>query len=105
MSLPRALNALARGEIERPIDAGSVGALLPATPIVPKTPRPPPRRYPEELEQEAQNAADRDAMRFRLEAKRMAVAASAVDAERRHQINRRLDEAEQYLREEMRHAR
>lgn len=109
MSLPQALNALRRGEFERPID-GAIGEVLaPDMPAQP-APSPQPLSYEAELDEARIDArVDRDAMRDRIRRKRDELQASALysadpranlaDSRRRHQITARLDEAERQLME------
>jgi hypothetical protein len=114
MSLPAALNALRAGTIEPPTDSPSTltGLTFDAVPVR-KIPQPPRRpAWQQELdaavaETERQRAADAAELRIRIIAKRQELQNSAIsstdvreataDAQRRHQIARRLDEAEAQL--------
>jgi hypothetical protein len=111
MSLVEAMNALERGEIERPPE-GALGALMDPFAELPVRPAPPPARHAETdivAEWQAEKRAIAAEMLACIQRKRAAVNASAVysrdalantqDAARRHQITKRLDEAEQQLTE------
>ena len=104
------MNALRRGELERPADGGTVNGLVSADMPPQPAPSPQPVSYQAELDEARIDArVDRDEMQARIRRKRDALQASALystdphanlaDAQRRHRITARLDEAERQLTE------
>src|SRR5215831_13800316 len=79
MSLPAALNAIRRGELQAPPDDDLAGLMPPAQ--LPPRPPPAPKRLPEQDildEARARHQADIAEMRVVIEQKRAQLAASAI---------------------------
>ncbi len=108
MSLPAAMAALKRGEIEPPTDDGSLSALVDG-PIHAQPARPQADLTPEFEAQRMQDAEDREAMHARIIDRRNRLSsagsesrdanANIAEAAQRHKALRRLDAAEAQLME------
>jgi hypothetical protein len=99
MTLVQAMNAIRNGTLARPVDDGSLAAMIPAAlpPLPQPAPQPQQRAWldREAAEARAQRAAE---MKTMLRAKMFDLQNSA-DVERRDRVMQKLSEAEQQLNE------